>query len=89
MKTEGNATTDTAKAVLLIRERLGIGRRHFSAKLDCSYFTLRIWETGKNEPNALYLLKLLSIAELPDERDPLVNALARRGVMLSNLTVRS
>jgi DNA-binding transcriptional regulator YiaG len=92
METEESALangTDIARAVLLIRSRLGLGRRHLSARLDCTYFTVRMWETRRNEPNAVYLLKLLAMAEKPEERDPLINALERRGIVLANLTVRS
>jgi DNA-binding transcriptional regulator YiaG len=92
METEESALatgTDIARAVLLIRSRLGLGRRHFSARLDCSYFTVRIWETGQNEPNAVYLLKLLAMADNSEERDPLIKAItylpnhAKTGMLVS------
>ncbi len=77
--------TTVAQAIVLIRSRLNLGRRHLAVRLDCPYGTVLKWENGRACPSPGYLVKLITLAKSTEERQPLVNALANRGIVIGEL----
>ena len=68
-----------------MRSRLGLTQVAFSVILSIRQNTLSQVETGVLKPSIERLIQLLRIARTEGEREPLIAALERRGILATDL----
>ncbi len=57
----GNYPDFTAQEIKDLRERLGLSRREFAAKVGVSIWLIPKWEAGSRSPNVTHYLALLAL----------------------------
>lgn len=67
-------------AIRSIRQRLGMTRLQLAGLLDCPKNAVVYWELGRHTPSAKRLIKLLRLAQTPDEMAPISKALQAAGI---------
>jgi transcriptional regulator with XRE-family HTH domain len=77
----GRKTTDpTAQAIRLIRFRLQETQSEFAARFNTWPSAVARWETARVAPGIPNLLSLLNLSAIPEERNPIIDALKSRGI---------
>jgi transcriptional regulator with XRE-family HTH domain len=76
-----------ALTIRAIRRRLGLTQVAFSRMLSIQQNSLSRFETGDDKPSTERLIHLLRLAGTDGEREPIVAALEKRGVLASDLAL--